>query len=1192
MPCVVSVSGGTLRSAMPLARFPLIVAFFALAIPALLAQERPDPEPFVGHLSLVRYDMPRGLSNGYAPTRQLAQRKDGSDAVDWPDLTLNGQPVFRGGAEESRPLTLRKGADAKPLFQARTDDVIQPGNHWLRATEWRLGRRHIYTADSTARTANAGEAMSGRYELWTFPVQIKGEGGPVVRNVALKVGGATIYRKPGPWRSLTLLLPASEAGKPYELTVDGRPPVRFNVGLMPVKLGTPHERTHAVDVTLAGEGPKIRVQTLARPEEFPNPKEWAADLAALRQAQPGPSLGEDGGAPGIARHLGVEVPRSPLTIYATQLPHGMSGGFYRQRPIGFAGTPEEYAAHLAAMGFDAVFDQADALPAPSEKESFERRAAALARAGVKLGLQYDNNWTRPSLQHPNLGIFAHALPEWHAPLYRSLSLAAQRFGRLRNFLGINIGSDNAGYVSYWHWAPPIPDRPWGEAMIAFMGSAQPALPRGPSLGSRELPIEFPVKETAEFVKHVSRYDASFQQYGYFAEALREVDKALVFTTGSFGSSPGVGGRGGWPWASVPGRVMFEGLNVQQAYDWNELRAAKPMHNAALVDRLRSYAPRRTTWALLDNFKFLYGREAYQRACAIALTRGIQGLGTNFLAKPSGDGAQPETVAFQKEMHEWIRRFGGVYAHSEPVPVIGIFYGHHQAVQRRVVTEEDAPEEKLFSGSHEGKVTEALFLCHAAGWPARVITYQEVRREPLPDSMKAILLVGLNQADTSWHWAPGLEPELQRFLDRGGRILADEESFSPIPCTKTGMRVAAYQPQSNLDPTPLLLARNRDNIQKLRAAMEGINPPIAASDDPTLWAIPTRCGDTDYVTAINQAVVEGQEAKEMLRPADPRASKAEVWKTKGNASLHVPPRRGTLAWNTDRPVYDVRLGRKVSREEAAEVDLTRDGFRWYAVPPAEVTAPMLKVERGASGFYEATVAIGNPRPMRGIPVRLTVSRGNEAAEVFAASGFGARLPLSSADAAGDYTVTATELLTGLSSAISVTIEPPSQARALSSAVQVRDAATVSRFAARRNVALAIALAPEQEMDAKLVAQARVLEGYYRSRGRIVSLGTVKPGGVVESLQPLKTPHRYPQWKTIPADLVLFGTPANNVLILDQARAHVFPLDFQIPPAGFADVLCTRSAFVGEYDVLNVIAADAAGIEAAVKTITAQPRSPAK
>jgi hypothetical protein len=293
----------------------------------------------------------------------------------------------------------------------------------------------------------------------------------------------------------------------------------------------------------------------------------------------------------------------------------------------------------------------------------------------------------------------------------------------------------------------------------------------------------------------------------------------------------------------------------------------------------------------------------------------------------------------------------------------------------------------------------------------VITYQEVMRGPLPASMKAILLVGLDQPDSSWDWAPGLAPMLQQFLARGGRILADNESVAPVPVTSTGMRVAAYVSESDLDPTPLLLARNSTNISLLRKAMEGVPLPLAASEDPHLWAVPSKAGDTYYVTAVNQSFAEGEEAAEMLRPADPKASKPEVWKTKGNASLYVKPHTGALRWNTDRPIYDVRLGRRISTEEAAVVDLAREGFQWYALPPAEVVVPDVSIERGVTGFYEAKPTMQNGTRMNGIPLEITVAKGEETATVYGATGETIRLPLRGTDAAGEYQVTVTELLSG-------------------------------------------------------------------------------------------------------------------------------------------------------------------------------------
>lgn len=1147
-------------------------ALLAALLPGLAgAQEEPalaTAREFIGELSLVRYDLPRGRSDGFAPTRQLARRKGENDAIEWPEFTLNGRPIFRHGVEEKVPMRLRQGSSAKPLFQVPEDDVIQPGSHWLRPVQWVRDGKHLYTADRTARCGKSSSQARGRYELWLFPIIIKGEGGPVIKNVVLKAGGGVVFQKNGPWRSLTLLLPANERGKQYELTVDARPAVRFDAGLMPVKLGSPAEHVFPVNAAVPGEGPRITVMNLARPEEFPHPADWEADVAALLRPR------EDAGPPSVPPPSPAHA-RSPMLVYATALPHGMGGGFWTKGM-----NAELYAQELAAAGFEAVFEQVSSFAPPGNAESIETRAAAFARHGLWLGLQYDYNWTRPSFQHPNLAFFAHTLPEWHAPLYRSLQVTAQRLARLPNFLGINIGGDNAGYAPYWHWAPPNPDRPWGEALVEFAGATHPKVPRAPTLGPAAFAFEEPVRTQADFIKHVERYDTSFRQYGYFAEAVREIDPRLVFTTGSFGSSPGAAARGGWPSGSVPGRLMYEGLKIQQAYDSNRTHSSKPLHNVALIDRMRSYYPQNVTWALIDNYKLFFGREAMQRAYVLALTRGVQGVGTNFLASASGGNARPEVVATQRELHDWIHRYAGVYAITEPEATIGVFYSHLQAVQRRTDEREDAPTEALLRGSHEGKVTEALWLCHAAGWSARVITYQEVMRGPLPAAMKAILLVGLDQPDRSWLWAPGLDQPLKQFLERGGRILADDESVCPLAATSTGLRVAAYVTQSELDSTPRLLARNRENIERLRTAMAGVPAPIAASESPLLWAIPTRAGDTAYVTAVNWAFAEGEEAKEQVRPPDPRAAKPEVWKTRANASLYVKPQTGALRWQTDRPIYDVRLQRRLTPAEAAVCDLTKDGFRWYALPSAPVTEPEVAVGRGASGFHEATVTIKGGA-MTGIPVAVTVTREN-AATVHGVTGSAVRLPLEAVRGAGAFRVTATELLTGLSTEISyhpASGKPPAK--------RSRDEAALIAFKARRHVPLTIALTAAQEKDARLVEAARALAKFYGEQGRRVRVGKAAPGDVVESLQPWKTPHRYPQWKTINSDLVLFGLPSNNVLLLDQWRAELFSRELA-SGAGRGEIVYTRSPFVGEYDAVNVIGGDTAGlVSAATRLMQSAP-----
>jgi hypothetical protein len=452
-------------------------------------------------------------------------------------------------------------------------------------------------------------------------------------------------------------------------------------------------------------------------------------------------------------------------------------------------------------------------------------------------------------------------------------------------------------------------------------------------------------------------------------------------------------------------------------------------------------------------------------------------------------------------------------------------------------------------------------------------------------MKAILLVGLDQADGSWNWSSGLDPVLQKFVDRGGRILVDDESVCSLPTTKTGMKVAAYVAQSNFDPTPQLFARNAENISKLCSTLHDLPAPLATSENQTVWAIPTHCDDTQYLTVVNQGYASGDEAKEQLLPTDPKATKPEPWRFKGNASLYVKPQTGVLKWNTDRPIYDVRLGRKLTAEEATQVDLTKDGFRWYALPPAEITKPEIVVDKEVSGFYEARVVLQGTQRMGGIPVQLTVTGPNDAATVYGITESTVRLPLRDTDD-GDYTITATELLTGLSETTKISNHASTTVSARAQ-VQVRELATVKKFAARKKVPLTIALTPEQEKDKTLASQVQALKDFYQKKGRVVSVDIVKPGGVVESLQPLRSPNRYPQWKTSTTDLILFGTPANNILLLDQARGEILPRNFTPPGASEAMLLYTRSPFVGECDALDIIATDNAGITAAVQKLTGAP-----
>ena len=1115
------------------------------------------PFPYPIRMSLARFDMPIGFQPYDQRHFQTATRVPGPDATDWPRLYLDGKtPLFEGETAASiGEVPLLPDGQAHSLFRQPFDHEITPVHHWLRANGWLWGRRFVYTTDRTARTS------SGDYEIWGFPVELRGSGDRDIQSVKLTLGGETIYQRKESLHSLTFILPANLNGAPYELWVNDRGPVHFDVGLQPVTPGHPDDVPLPVNAVIPGDGPSITVHLATHPPAFPNQKEWDSEAKSMAAPIPQRPVWQSG--EGTHKHLGIDTPRSPVAVFTASMRGGMSGGhlFNPSHITGFKGTPEEYAAFLAQIGYDWVFE--DAVPGTLDARDFplERWASAMNAQGLKFGLNPEIPGNLGILSNPNLAFQSSFLPEWGKPAYRDAQLVTQRFASFPNFLGLMIGADNAGYVTYWDWAPTIPDRPWGRAYEQFLNGHAMKTPVGPAIAPSQS------WETAgtekEFLDYIQRYDQTFTRYGYFTRAVSEAAPHAVLCSGSYGSNPGVGGRGGWPWATIPGRPMLANLPVQVAYDWNELSSSMPLHNVALLDRMRSYFPSKPTWALVDDFGLFFGREARQRAYALALTRGVEAIGTTFLAHTSAGNesqvvsgqtrSRATIVAEQQELYRWIRQYGSVYRDTQLLPQVGVLYVHEQAISRPIVGGDNPDSNQLYHGSHEGKTNEALFLCHMAGFPAKIITPEELKRG-LPPSMQAVLLTGLNRFDKTWAWWEGIESDLKQFTARGGKFLLDDESIVPegVAAISTGMRIAAYVSQSDTDTSPLLLARNRDNAAKLEEALKDLQHSIAWSSDPTIWAIPHQTGAMQYVTVVNWANEPGQ-----------------------NASLVVRGQKGKLTWNTNRPIYDLARGRMITPEEAKTVDLTHDAVRVYALPPAPVGTIALHVGLASNDHFIATVTL-QPN-ISGAPVEVTVKRGDDEASVFGASGSPIKLPLTSREA-GTWNVTAKELLSGQTTNSIVLIaaapKPP-----------VTDNATsqVAAFIARK-APLVIALTPEQSGEPQIVDLARKLQAYFGAHGRQAQIRSAAPNDIILSLQPWSPQQRYPQWKTVDADLVLLGSPADNILLLDQARGYLLPDGVSTLEAGQFKTAVTYSPFVGEQWALNLLAKDTAGLEAAVRSIT--------
>ncbi len=611
-----------------------------------------------------------------------------------------------------------------------------------------------------------------------------------------------------------------------------------------------------------------------------------------------------------------------------------------------------------------------------------------------------------------------------------------------------------------------------------------------------------------------------------SDRLRDIAPHWIITPGDFDGST----------LQLSGESLFSHLAVQQVHDWNGHRFEMPLWGVSLIDRLRSYHPHKQTWAIIDNHEHKLSREVLHRAYAMALTRGIDAIGINWLPLP-GDGEAAKRVTDLQEIHQWTHRLGGVYGITEPIPSVGILYVHQQALRK--------PQ-------HLGMTYEAMALCHAAGFPSRIITPEELRRG-LPEAMKAVLLVGLDRVEEEWVWFHDLEDSLRAYADRGGRFVIDEPSVAPVPAIKPGLTMHAWFEQPVPDALQRLLERNQKNISHLREALADIARPIAYSDDPLLWVIPTLAGNVEYVTVVNAQTEAGEDGRQI-----------------------VPPRTSQIEWTSSRPVYDVRTRRKLSAEEARTVDLTTEPFRLYALPPVEPPSPSIHVEVDEKGCFIARVTSGE---VQGLPIEVTISRQGLSETIYRVTGESFRLPLQIYDEPGEYDIAVTELVTGQSENTRVVVPanaPPPPAAG---------PGHLSYFAGRKSEPLVIALTDAQLEDAEIVHLAARLAAHFRSLGRAVSVAPISPhaeNGVVLSSQPARTTAR-PRWQTRSVDLVLLGTPRDNVLIRDQALGRLLPPAVQAP-----ELRVTWSPFAPDRHVLNLLGDGTAALTVLVEQVEREVR----
>jgi hypothetical protein len=342
----------------------------------------------------------------------------------------------------------------------------------------------------------------------------------------------------------------------------------------------------------------------------------------------------------------------------------------------------------------------------------------------------------------------------------------------------------------------------------------------------------------------------------------------------------------------------------------------------------------------------------------------------------------------------------------------------------------------------------------------------------------------------------------------------------------------------------------------------------ASDTDTVWTFPSVAGDCLFATVANftPAPLDGAEPPKVHGRQD--EATVTLLQSYRNACREVKPVAAPLAWKTDRVAYDLSAGTAVPA--GTPLDLTTAAVRLLVFPEQPPTAPVV-------AFEDEAIRTAMPGCV-GLPVEFVFEQGDRSVTLWAAVGDTVPWP----DVLRDGTAwryTCRELATGLEARGSVPTQPHPNAPHSDSASRAAQHRGLAAFAARMGRPLVVALTARQSANPAMLALAEQLRAHYAAAGRTVRIGRADPTDVVLHQQPIQPLLRAPRWHTIPADLILLGTPADNVLLLDQHRAGLLPDAADAPR-----VVHTWSPFRGGCHVVNLLGADSDMLEQAVSKLT--------
>jgi outer membrane protein assembly factor BamB len=407
----------------------------------------------------------------------------------------------------------------------------------------------------------------------------------------------------------------------------------------------------------------------------------------------------------------------------------------------------------------------------------------------------------------------------------------------------------------------------------------------------------------------------------------------------------------------------------------------------------------------------------------AVMRGADGVGCSGPLPPwAKNGSLPHdprvghygTVSVYRALNDTLRQYGPWLTTLENNDRVAI------VVSGRMLRIDDWPN---VMGTHFARLFEAYCACLHAHHPASYVFVEDLK----PDTLKrfqAVLVVGQTVE---------MEPELEKALAAAQK--AGVEVFHDDTCRPTLVRgftplgVAFNQfekdrhPASDDDAYLRFASYCKSHVAQLRIALEKPVARVAEIDNPEVFASERKSEDGRFLFVVNNTTPE-------LEPG-------HLWRITLAVANRVPTVAAVkLSGAPPGVVYDVFAGKRVEpKDRTVQADLRTLPARVFAILPKPIAGVELKgpaAVRASQPFAwnvrvhdDAGKAIATSVPVR---VRLFGANGIVLDERFIASGSKGisgtmTVPL---NATGELTLEATELFSGTSSSLRVSV--PQQAGA--------------------------------------------------------------------------------------------------------------------------------------------------------------------